>query len=166
MRKPFVILHLFLIGCSSLFASENHPTGARAIGLSNAFVSITDIWSTFHNQATLTGVESLSVGVFYESRFMLDELSLAAGSVVLPVEAGTFGLSFYQFGEGTFKENKIGLSYSKQLSSRLNAGIQLDYFSNRFPENEGSYGFATFECGIAYQTTELMTIGAHIFNPI
>ncbi|WP_346855205.1 hypothetical protein [uncultured Draconibacterium sp.] len=166
MLKPFLILVVSVISCLKISASDNYPVGARPIALSNAFVSITDLWSTFHNQATLASFETFSAGIFYESKFLIDELSLAAASVVLPIEAGTFGFSFYQFGEGTFKEHKVALAFSKKLSPRLNAGIQLDYFSQRFPENESSTGFATFEFGLSYKTTEQLTLGAHFFNPV
>lgn len=166
MKKASFILFIFLFSTLKTTASENYPIGARSIGLSNAFVSISDTWSTFHNQASLAYFRSFSTGIFYESRFMVDELSLAAGSIVLPVGAGTFGFSFYQFGKGAYKDHKIGLAYARQLSESLNAAIQLDYFSQRFPENEQSQGFATFECGLTYKATEQITLGAHVFNPV
>jgi len=166
MHKPIQILFFLLLSISNLSATENYPVGARAIGLSNAFVSISDTWSTFHNQATLADFESFSAGIFYESKFMVDELSLGAGSVILPVGAGTFGFSFYQFGQKTYKEHKIGLAYAIQLSERINAAIQLDYYMQRFPENDGAKGFPTFEMGITYKTTQQLTLGAHILNPI
>lgn len=166
MNKPFSILFLLLIGLTKLVSSQNYPSGARAIGLSNAFVSIADTWSTFHNQATLAELTTFSAGVFYESRFMIDELALAAGSAILPVENGTFGFSFYQFGHGTFKEHKIGLAFSRRLSAKFNAAVQLNYFSQQFPENEKPIGFPTFEIGLTHKTTKQLTIGAHVFNLI
>lgn len=166
MLRPLLIIILLLVGVSKLKAAENYPVGARAIGLSNAFVSISDSWSTFHNQATLASFTTFSAGVFYESRFGIDELSLAAGTIVLPTGSGSFGFSFYQFGQGTYKEHKVGLAYARQLSERFNAAIQLDYFSQRFPENSGAFGFASFEFGLTYKTTEHLTLGAHVFNPI
>lgn len=166
MKKPLQILIFLFIGFSEINGAENYPTGARAIGLSNAFVSISDTWSTFHNQATLASLNTFSTGVFYESRFGIDELSLAAGTIILPTNSGAFGFSIYQFGKGTYKEHKVGLAYARQLSERLNAAVQLDYFSQRFPENSGAYGFATFECGVTFKTTEHLTLGAHVFNPV
>jgi len=166
MKKPALTIILFIFGLSNLFAIENHPVGARSLALSHAFVSISDVWSTFHNQAGLTGIDGFSAGVFYESKFMVDELSLAAGSIILPVNAGTFGFSFYQFGKGEFKENKIGLTFAKQLSEKFSAAIQLDYFSQRLPENSKAFGFATFEAGIIYSPNKKLFLGAHVFNPI
>jgi hypothetical protein len=48
----------------------------------------------------------------------------------------------------------------------LDAAIQLDYLSERYPENENAAGFATFEAGVVYAATDDLFFGAHIFNPI
>ncbi len=166
MKRPFLTLIIFFLGFHTLNALENYPVGARPQALSNAFISISDIWSTFHNQAGLSGIDQFSAGIFYESRFMINELSLTAGSLVIPVKTAVFGFSFYQFGEGTFKENKLGLAFAKQLSKYFNLGIQLDYFSNRFPENNKNYGFATFEAGMIYSPNKKLFFGGHVFNAI
>ncbi len=166
MKKPALTIILLFFGFSNLFCVENHPVGARSLALSNSFVSISDLWSTFHNQAGITGVDGFSAGVFYESKFMVAELSLAAGTIILPVNAGAFGFSFYQFGQGSFKESKVGLAFSKQLSEKFSAAIQLDYFSQHLPENSSAFGFATFEAGIIYSPNNKLFIGAHVFNPI
>lgn len=166
MQRPFLILLFLLIGCPKLSASWNYFAGARATALSNAFVSHPDTWSTFHNQATLIHLKTFSTGIFFESKYMIDELSLAAGSVVLPARTGTFGLSFYQFGKESYKLHKVGLAFAKQLSHRLSAGLQLDYFRQQFPENDAPYGFATFEGGVTYMPAKQLWLGAHINNPI
>ena len=163
-KLTFFIFLIFAFGIS--ISAENYPAGARALALSNAFVSISDTWNTFHNQAGLANLENFSAGIYYESRFMVEELSFAATSLVLPVKAGTFGFSFSQFGKGTYKEHKVGLAFAKQLSKKLNAAIQLDYLSTRFPENEKAFGFATFEVGIIFAATDDLFFGAHVFNPI
>ncbi len=165
-RSCLIVFFLTAFNSTNIFAVENHPVGARSLALSNAFVSIADIWSTFHNQASIAGINQFSAGVFYESKFMVDELSLAAGTIILPVDAGTFGFSFYQFGQGAFKEHKAGLAFSKQLSGKISAAVQLDYFSQRLPENSRAFGFATFEAGIIYSPNRKLFIGAHVFNPI
>jgi hypothetical protein len=164
--KKITILILIISFSNHCFPAENYPASARSLALSNAFVSVSDPWSTFHNQAGLAQLETFSAGVFYESRFMIDELSHVAGTFVVPVKAGAFGFSFSQFGKGTYKEHKLGLTFAKQLTKKLNAAVQLDYLSTRFPENENAFGFATFEAGVVYAATDNLFFGAHVFNPI
>lgn len=166
MKRPSITFILFIFGFLNIYALENHPTGARSLALSHAFISISDVWSTFHNQAGLAQIEQFSAGIFHESRFMVDELSLSAGSLILPVNSGTFGFSFSQFGQGSFKENKLALAFAKQLSEKFYAGIQFDYFMQRFPENSSTFGFTTFDVGIIYSPNKRLFLGAHIFNPI
>lgn len=165
MRVTIRWILFFVILPAGSFAASNYPAGARALALSNAFISLSDIWSTFHNQAGIALAKNVSAGFYYESRFNVDELSLSAGTFLLPVNAGSFGLSFYQFGKGNFKEHKFGIAFGKQLSSSINAGVQLNYFSQTFPENQRAKGTATVEGGIIWQTTDALYLGAHIFNP-
>jgi len=166
MRKSLLTLSILIAGYSISYSIENYPAGARSRALSNAFISVSDIWSTFHNQAGIAELENISAGVFYESRFMVDELSLASGTFILPTKSGNFGLSFFQFGKGSFKEHKIGLAYAKLISEKISAGLQLDYLSQLFPENKRAKGFATFEAGMIYTPNHKLFLGAHIFNPV
>lgn len=166
MNRFVLFVNLLLFFNFEVFAIDNYPIGARALSLSNTTVAFSDIWSTFHNQAGLASLNKLSVGFFYESKFQIDELSLVAGTLVLPTKSGTFGVSFFQFGKGTFKENKLGLAFSKQLSQKFSIGIQLDYLAQTFPENQRSKGFVTFEGGIIFSPVKELYLGAHIFNPV
>ncbi|WP_147372267.1 PorV/PorQ family protein [Mariniphaga sediminis] len=147
-------------------AVGNHPVGGRSLGLSHASVSFTDPWAVFNNQAGMVGLPGFSAGFFYESRFGIDLLSLTAGTIILPHREGAFGISFSQFGSGTFKENKYGFAYARRFSEKWSAGIQLDYFSQTFPENSRAKGFATFEGGLLFHPSEKLSLGAHIFNPV
>ena len=166
MKKYWLIVGFLIIGNKFGYPIYNYPVGARSLALSHASVSFSDVWSTFHNQAGLVGVSNLSAGFYYESKFQIDELSLVSGSLVLPTATGNFGLSFFQFGTGNFKENKFGLAFAKQLAKNLNAGIQIDYLSQIFPENTRSKGFVTFEGGVIYSVSEDLVLGAHVFNPL
>ncbi len=169
-RRHIFLKWVFTLFLSGIFnvspAMENHPAGARSSGLSHASVSFADLWATFHNQAGIAGVNEFSAGFFYESRFGIDLLSLSAGSVALPAGNGTFGISFFQFGKQSFKENKFGLAYAMSLSEKWSAGVQIDYLSSIFPENERHKGFATFEAGVIYRPFEKLHLGAHLFNPV
>ena len=109
MKKIRCIALLIFVNSVYSFAAENHLAGSRALALSNAVVSFSDTWSTFHNQAGLAEMNYFSAGFYYESKFNIDELSLVAGSFVLPIRAGTFGIRFFQFGKGTLKgtENRF-----------------------------------------------------------
>ncbi len=162
-----LFIAILLLGIAKFsYAIENHRAGARSSALSHASVSFSDLWATFHNQAGIAGIDAVSAGFFYESKFGIDLLSLSAGSIVLPLRNGAFGLSFFQFGKKTYKENKVGVAYALNFSEKWSAGIQMDYFAGIFPENERYRGFATFETGVIFRPSEKLHLGAHLFNPV
>lgn len=164
--KYWGLFSFILIQPLFVFASDNYLAGARSLALSHASVSFSDSWAAFHNQAGIAWVSDLTTGFYFESRFGLDELSLAAGILIMPTGQGAFAVSLYQFGKGTFRENKYGLAYARQLSGRWSAGLQLDFFSQLFPENGNSQGFATFEGGVIFNQSEKLHLGIHVFNPV
>ena len=166
MVKFFSIVGFLFLGISKIIATGNYPAGARALGLSNAVVSFSDTWSTFHNQAGLAFLNHISAGFYSESRFQVKELSLVAGSVVIPAGTGNFGFSFSQFGSGNFRKNRMGLAFAKSFSEKFGAGIQMEYLSSLLPENQRARGFVTFEGGLIFSPAEKLHFGAHVFNPV
>ncbi len=165
MKKYVALIVCILFPCG-ISALDHLRCGARAASLSGAFVALTDPWSTFHNQAGIAGLECITGAVFYSSRFGLKELAHAAGTVVLPVKQGTFGVSYSQFGTGTCKETKAGLAFARYLSHHLAAGIQLDYLSFLLPENRHAATCFTFEGGVLLNASETIALGLHLFNPL
>lgn len=146
--------------------SNNYPAGARSVALSHATVSFSDAWSSFHNQAGIADLKTYTAAFYFESRYGIDELSLSAGTVVVPSRNGGFAVTMFQFGSGTFRENKYGFGYAHILSEKWRAGLQLDYFTRHMPENEAAKGFATFEGGLIFRVTQKLHLGGHVFNPI
>lgn len=166
ITKSWGLFVLVILQSNLCGGADNLPAGARSLALSHASVSSSDVWATFHNQAGLAEITHLSGGVFFESKFGIDELSLGAGALVLPAGNGAFAISTYQFGKGTFRESKYGLAYARQLSEKWSTGLQLDYFLRTFPENERATGFATFEGGLLFHPSGNLHLGAHVFNPV
>lgn len=165
MKKT--ILFLFFLNTAFRLTSgnDNFAIGARSAGMSNASVSLHDVWSAHHNQAGLGFVKNNSCGVYYENRFLLKELSLRAGVAAIPVKGGTFGLSFSNFGYSLYSESKFSLSYAKAFGNKLSVGIAMDYLNTKIAEGYGSKGVAVAEIGIQTKPLKGLTIGAHLFNP-
>ncbi len=163
--KNYLLTLLFLLGAVTARSSDNRFAGARARALSDACVSVSDVWSTFHNPAGIAGTTRGTAGFYYESRYLIEELSMAAGTIVLPAGQGNFGISFYQFGKNAYKENKAALAYALSLSRKIKAAAQFDYFSVHFPENQRAATLVTFEAGLICQLSEKLYAGAAVFNP-
>lgn len=163
MRNTLLLLAL-LSGLYSFAGGENHPVGARSTGVANASVTFFDLWSVHHNQAGLAGMDSLAVGVYYQNRFLTNELSLKGAAIAVPIGPGTFGVSFNNFGYSQYSENKFALAYAMKFGPNLRAGVQMDYLQTRIGEGYGSQGAVAAELGIQAQLIEDLWLGVHVFN--
>jgi len=152
-----------VILCSS---NSNHPIGGRSAGLGNASSALTDFWSVHNNQAGLGSLNTPAAGLYYENRFLANELSLKAAAFVLPTKSGNFGISFNSFGYVNYNEMKAGLAYGRKFSKVFSAGVQLDYLRTHIAENYGNKDAFTFEIGVQTELTKQLTLAAHVFNPI
>ena len=167
LKQAYNILFLILLTAGNLWcANTNQPIGGRSAGLGNASVTLNDFWSVHNNQAGLAGINMAAVGLYYENRFLVQELSLKAAVFVLPTKSGTFGINFNSFGYVNYNEMKVGLAYGKKFGKIFSAGVQLDYLRTHIAEDYGNKDAFTFEIGIRTELTKQLTIAAHVFNPI
>lgn len=166
MRKISAFTLLFLLAaCNSHAANDNYPFGGRAAGMGNASVTLYDFWAISHNQAGLSRLEKMAAGVYFENRFLVEELSFGAGAFVLPTRSGVFGVSFTYFGFDLYNETKVGIAYGREFGERLSTGLQLNYHHTGIGEDYGNKGNITFELGVIYHILPQLSIGAHLFNP-
>jgi hypothetical protein len=159
----FILVNIFII--TAFATGENWPVGGRSAGMSNASITLSDIWSVSNNQAGLAYLKDISAGVYYEDRFDLKDLSLKAGALAIPTKSGVFGLSTTYFGYSQYYESKAGLAYGKSFGNKFSAGVQLDYLSTHIAENYGNSSTIAAEAGLMYRLNKHICIGAHIFNP-
>ena len=162
-KKLLLILQFLIYYFQFVIASDNSSLGARSSGIANASVSLADVWSVQNNQAGLGFVRDISAGVFYDNRFMLNQLSMRAGAFAFPVKGGTFGLCVSNFGYSLYSENKYGIAFGKAFGNKLSAGIQLDYLTTKISEY-GTKSVPAAEFGIMAKPLRNLTIGVHIFN--
>ncbi|TVQ90189.1 MAG: hypothetical protein EA393_06355, partial [Bacteroidetes bacterium] len=93
-------------------ANDNYPFGGRAAGMGNAAVTLYDFWAISHNQAGLAKMQNIAAGVYFENRFLIEELNFGAGAVVYPTPSGVLGFNFTYFGFELYNESKLGLAYA------------------------------------------------------
>ncbi len=166
MRKTLILIFFFSLFWATLeAANDNYPFGGRAAGMGNASVTLYDFWAISHNQAGLSRLEDMAAGVFFENRFLVEELSFGAGAFVFPTRSGVFGVSFTYFGFDLYNETKVGIAYGREFGERLSTGLQLNYHHTGIGEDYGNKGNITFELGVIFHILPELSIGAHLFNP-
>lgn len=163
--KLLFILALIFVQTIAWGRSNILPTGSRAAGMGNAFVSQYDVFSVYHNQAGLADLERTSISFFYENQFLVKDMSTRAGVITFHTGSGNFAVQYNSFGPPQWRESNAGLAYSRYLSKKLSAGLQLSYFGTKLPEINRSVSTFSFELGAIYQLTENTFLGAHLANP-
>ncbi len=166
IRLLTIIYVLLGIQIAHLSAGNLTPIGSRSAGMGRSSVAITDFWSTMNNQAGMALATAPAVGIYYESRFLLSELSTKSIAAILPTKFGVFATTYNYFGYNLYNNQKVGLAYARDFGKKLRIGLQLDYLQTTFGNNYGSKGNITFEIGVQTDVSSKITIGAWAFNPI
>ncbi len=165
MRQLSLSIPLLLLSYCAFGQTSDFPVGARAAGMANASVCLTDIWAVHHNQAALVGMEQAGVAVYYENRFLLSSLNLQGATAVLPTpKVGVFGLTYSRFGNALYNQSRYGLAYGKKLFKFLSVGLQLSYLNTHLAEDYGDRHSFIAEIGLLSQVTDKLRIGFHAFN--
>jgi hypothetical protein len=162
----YIFWFLLFLSLKAHPAGEYTSCGGRAAGMGFCSVAMSDAWSVFNNPAGLTSVRKTTTGIYFENRFLVKEMSLKAIFLDLPVKAGTFGLSFREFGFSLYNEMKVGLAFGKKLGKSFSAGVQLDYLRIHLSEDLGTKNLFTFEIGVQYHINQTVCLGVHLYNPV
>lgn len=165
--KKLILLITLILSTSTIFAYDFiHPFGGRAAAMGGSSVASQGLWAMQNNPAGMANLEKISLGLYYENRWMLPETAYKCGAFALPTKFGTLGLSFNQFGSSKYSENKFGLAYAKDFGRYLQVGLQLDYLLVKIGNDYGSFRVFTFELGLQSHVTDKLTLGAYVFNPV
>ncbi|HEV8283690.1 MAG TPA: hypothetical protein VGQ09_05240 [Chitinophagaceae bacterium] len=164
MRRIINLIFFFLpfLGFSQ---TNRNPISASYLGLGAYSNNHIDVFSFHANQAALAKTKDVSAGIYGEKRFLLKELSLYDASVALPTHSGNFGFDARYYGFADYNETQLGLAYAKNLGSKVDVGVQFNYYAIRV-EGYGTASTFNFEVGTILHLTEKMNAGVHVYNPI
>ena len=139
-------------------------TGTESISMGRTSVTLGGPSSVFGNQAMMIFVESFSLTANAARRYNIDGLDMFNVGVVYPSALGQFGLSIQQYGLKGYKEQKIGLAYSKKIATNSGISIQGDILNLQQFEF-GNKSFISVEVGFISRLSDEITLGAHITSP-
>jgi hypothetical protein len=131
-----------------------------------ACVMKSSFWSSFHNQASLAYNKSFAAGFNYENRFGIREIGTSSAGMTIPAGKATIGAIYSHFGYSDFRRELAGLACGLELSEKLAAGVQADYFAERTPGEYNNNQFITCEAGLLITPSDNISIGIHLFNPV
>jgi hypothetical protein len=166
MRLCIILFIVFGLLKAGIASGEWITFGGRSAGMGLSSAAVVDFWSINNNQAGMAFYGRTAAGLYYENRFLINEMASQAGAFTLKTKYGMLGASVCYSGDANYSTTKAGLAYALKFGNRFSAGLQLDYIATALGESYGKRNNITFDFGIMVKVTEQLTFGAHTFNPI
>jgi hypothetical protein len=163
---PYFLVFMSLFFCFKLQAqSLRQSISMPYINLGAYSTKQTDPFSFTSNQAALAQLKDAGVGVYGERRFLLAENSVYGLAVAIPTAKGNFGLQVNYAGFANFNEQKAGLAYARSLGSKVDIGIQFNYYGYKIPSYVNA-STINAEAGVIVHVTDKINAGVHVYNPV
>ncbi len=96
---------------------------------------------------------------------MLKESGLYNAAVAIPTHSGNFGLDARYYGFADYNETQLGLAYARSLGSKVDVGVQFNYYAVRVA-GYGNASTVNFEIGTILHLTDKLNAGVHVYNPV
>jgi len=165
MKKIFFnIITFLLLGLYTNILPQVSP-GARQIALSHSNVAQSnDVFALFGNPAGLAQMDWRELGIYYSpSPFGVEEMANAYAAYIEPFSFGNISIGYMQYGFDLYKENKVALSYSRNINNRFFVGVTGLYQSLKI-ERYGSDNAIIVNLGGLYYFSQVTRMGVYIHN--
>lgn len=156
---------IFCLVSTFAFGQLNTHYGGRSAGMAHASVTLSDVWSSHHNQAGLAWLNTSEAGVFLQNRFLMKELNYGGFAYAHKLNSGAVALSYSNFGYQLYGESKLGLGYGLKFSNIISGGVQINYHTTRLANNYGKKSGVTAELGMQAFLNDKLMLAVHLFNP-
>ena len=162
MRK----LLLLVLMLSPMFLSAQVPIqiGARANGLANSSLLLSDVWAVKNNVGAIGDLDKTEIGLSYQNKYFVKEFSNQSLAVNYASKKGSFGFYFQQAGFNLYREISTGLGYGMKLSDNFSAGISINYHRIAFGDIYGATNSMSASLGLKYKLNKNIEFGANAAN--
>ena len=168
----FIAVILFLLSITT-YGQGNGPgtRGARAAGLANASVTLSDVWAVGNNVAGLGQLSKPTVGVYAENRYLLSALNTVAVAAAMPLGAvenekaknGVVGVEVQRFGGKLYSEQRVGAGYGYR-SGLVSIGARVDMLQLSIEGLGSKQAVAVSLGGQAELVPKRLVFGAYLYN--
>jgi hypothetical protein len=179
------LLQLFLFSLLAshtiqVWAQGNGPAGhgARAVALGNASTTLSnEVWAVTNNAAGLGTLTHPTAGAYFENRYLITSLNVAAVALALPLgmvepagagqparaERGVVGFEAQRFGGALYNEVRVGAAYGYRLGV-VNIGGRLDMLQVSFRDLGSRRAMVGSLGGQADVVPGHLTFGVYLYN--
>jgi hypothetical protein len=166
LRNLLLISFLFIFFENNIDAqSLRHSIGMPYINLGAYSTKQLDPFSFTSNQAALAQIKDAGMGIYGERRFLLAQNSVYGLAAAIPTKKGNVGLQINYAGFANFNEQKAGLAYARSLGSKIDLGVQFNYYGYKIPAYNNA-SIINFEIGTILHVSDKINMGVHVYNPV
>ncbi len=157
----FLALFTAFVGSAQVYPQ----IGARSAALGGAGLTFNDVYSVYNNPGSFGALEKTAIGLNYENRFLLKELSSQALAFGYHTEkSGNFGVQLQQHGFSLYREMQASLVYGRQLFRNFYGGFAVNFHRIQLGDIYGSKNTASGTLGIFYAATDALNFGVRVQN--
>jgi hypothetical protein len=161
----FIFLFISLPVIAIKAQSLRYSVGMPYINLGAYSTKQLDPFSFTSNQAALAQIKDAGVGIYGERRFLLAQNSVYGLAAAIPTKKGNVGVQVNYAGFANFNEQKAGLAYARSLGSKIDLGVQFNYYGYKIPAYNNA-STINFEIGTILHVTDKINMGVHVYNPV
>lgn len=160
------ILSLFIcVVCFQFLYSQIATIIPSSGSIAQTSVADTRNWSAFNNPAILGYLEKPELGLEFENRYLLSELSTKSIQLALPSNLMNVGVSFSYFGYSLYHEMLCGLGFARNFSDKFAMGVQFNYYTAFYSATNSYNGALLPQIGLSIKLTSNFSLGFNTFNP-
>ena len=162
--KKGVISSLICILTTLCYAQISNiiPTSSA---IAKTTVSDLQNWSAFNNPANIGYLEIPEIGLQFENRYLIPELSTKSVQFGLPTKLLNAGLSFSHFGYSLYNEMMLGIGFARNFGDKFALGLQFNYYSAFFNASNSYRGELLPQIGLSVKLSPTFNVGFNTFNP-
>lgn len=164
MCVKHLIQVIILVGCLTVHGQANLTNSARSLSMSNASVTLTDVWAQVNNPAALVGIKKHSFGLAYQNRFGLKELQSQGFVYAFPLKNTVISAGSQWYGYQQFRTVKNSAGISMLLSEKVSMGLKMNHHLIKLNENYGAVSRVSADLGLLVKFTSNLTFGVGASN--
>ena len=128
--------------------------------MADAFAANYHPWALYSNPSGISKQKNMWIGISYQNRFLLKQLSTKSLAFILPIDRNVFAFSFSSFGYTKYFENTISFYYAINILEKLSTAINFNLFTfNKLTK-------ISFDISCIIQFKDYLNFGLSIVNPI
>jgi hypothetical protein len=125
----------------------------------------TQSWTAFNNPSMLGYLIKPEIGIQFENRYLISELSTKSFQLGFPTHLVNVGLSFSHFGYSLYHEMLFGIDFARNFSDKFAMGVQFNYYTAYFSASNSYRGALFPQVGMSVHFSPLFSVGFNTFNP-